>query len=97
MSEQPRFSRWMSTMWLYTALRYGLFFVLWGVLYLLGLRGLHGFLAPLLALVLSVPLSFVLLARPPAQFTPHLDARLDQRHAQRADLDARLEPGEQDE
>lgn len=80
-------------MWLYTILRFGLFFALWGILELLGV---HGFLAPVLALVLSVPLSFVLLARPRAMFTRQLEARVEQRKEQRAALDARLEPGETD-
>jgi hypothetical protein len=81
-------------MWLYTILRFGLFFALWGLLVLFGV---HGFLAPILALVLSVPLSFVLLARPRAQFTRQLEARLAARRADREDLDARLEPGESDD
>jgi Protein of unknown function (DUF4229) len=84
----------MGSMWLYTILRFGLFFALWG---LLELVGLHGYLAPILALVLSVPLSFVLLARPRARFTRQLETRLERRNAQRAELDARLEPGERDE
>jgi hypothetical protein len=78
----------MGSMWLYTVLRFGLFFALWAVLYLLGLGG---FFAPALALVLSVPLSFVLLARPRARFTRQLEARLASHRAERADLDARLD------
>jgi O-antigen ligase len=81
-------------MWLYTILRFGLFFALWGLLVVLGLRG---FLAPVLALVLSVPLSFVLLARPRARFTGRLEQRLAAHRAERADLDARLEPGDPDD
>jgi len=81
-------------MWLYTILRFGLFFALWGILELLGV---HGFLAPILALVLSVPLSFVLLARPRAMFTRQLEARIDARKQARDAFDARLEPGETDD
>jgi O-antigen ligase len=92
-AKQPSFSGWMGSMWLYTILRFGLFLALWGVLELLGV---HGFLAPVLALVLSVPLSFVLLARPRAMFTRQLEARIEQRKEQRAALDARLERGETD-
>lgn len=80
-------------MWLFTVLRFGLFFALWGLLELLGV---HGFLAPLLALVLSVPLSFVLLAKPRAMFTRQLEARIEQRKADRAEFDARLETGDSD-
>ncbi len=81
-------------MWLYTLLRFGLFFALWGLLVLIGV---HGFPAPVLALVLSVPLSFVLLARPRAQFTRQLEARIDAHRAERAELDSRLEPDDSDE
>ena len=93
-STRSSFAGWMGSMWLYTILRFGLFFVLWGLLFLLGV---HGFLAPVLALVLSVPLSFVLLARPRARFASQLEARLQAHKAERAELDARLEPGERDE
>ena len=78
----------MGTMWLYTLLRFGLFFALWGVLYLVGLPAL---LAALVALVLSVPLSLVLLRRPRDAFTRQLQARFDARRVAREDLDARLE------
>ena len=88
---QPSFAGWMSSMWLYTVLRFGLFFALWGLLFALGV---HGFLAPILALVLSVPLSFVLLARPRARFARQLEARVAAHRDARADLDAQLDPDE---
>jgi hypothetical protein len=91
---QPSFAGWMGSMWLYTVLRFGMFFALWGILFLLGV---HGFLAPLLALVLSVPLSFVLLAKPRAMFTRQLELRVERRKADRAALDARLEADESDD
>jgi hypothetical protein len=81
-------------MWLYTLLRFGLFFALWGLLVLIGV---HGFLAPVLALVLSVPLSLVLLARPRARFTRQLEARIEARQVERDELDSRLEPGPPDD
>jgi hypothetical protein len=84
----------MGSMWLYTVLRFGLFFALWGLLVLVGV---HGFLAPLIALVLSVPLSLVLLARPRAAFTRQLEARVETRRAQRHELDSQLEPGTTDD
>lgn len=86
---RPSFAGWMGSMWLYTALRFGMFFALWGILYLLHV---HGFLAPLVALVLSVPLSLVLLAKPRAQFARQLEARVEARRAARAELDAELNP-----
>jgi membrane protein implicated in regulation of membrane protease activity len=84
----------MGSMWLYTLLRFGMFFALWGILVLVGLLG---FFAPLLALVLSVPLSLVLLAKPRAAFTRRLEARIEARKAARAELDARLEHDDRDE
>ena len=87
--EQVSYGSWMRSMWLFTLLRFGLFFALWGLLVLVGL---HGFVAALVALVLSVPLSFVLLARPRQAFARQLEARLAARNAHRADLDAELDP-----
>ncbi|WP_375480366.1 DUF4229 domain-containing protein [uncultured Jatrophihabitans sp.] len=84
----PSFAGWMGSMWLYTLLRFGLFFALWGLLVLTGLRGL---LAAAIALILSVPLSLVLLAKPRAAFSRNLEARVAARQTQRDDLDARLE------
>jgi hypothetical protein len=85
---QSTFAGWMGSMWLYTILRFGLFFALWGLLVLFGL---HGFAAPVIALILSVPLSLVLLARPRAAFTRQLEARVEARRRQREELDSRLE------
>ena len=85
----PSFAGWMGSMWLYTLLRFGLFFALWGIIELLGV---HGLFAALLALVISVPLSLVLLARPRRMFAAQLERRVEARKAARADLDAQLDP-----
>jgi hypothetical protein len=87
--KQPGFGGWMGSMWAFTILRFGLFFALWLILYLVGL---HGFLAPLVALVLSVPLSFVLLAGPRRRFTANLEARVQAHKVVRSDLDTQLDP-----
>ena len=87
--QQPSAFGWLGSMWLYTLLRFGLFFALWGIVELLGV---HGLLAALLALVLSVPLSFVLLARPRQRFVQQLERRVDVHRAARADLDKQLDP-----
>jgi hypothetical protein len=42
--------------------------------------------------LLSVPLSFVLLAKPRAAVSRQMALRIDQRKASRADLDAQLDP-----
>lgn len=85
---QPSFGGWLGSMWLYSGLRFGMFFVLWGLLALAGLRGL---LAALIAVVLSVPLSLVLLRKPRANFSRQLEARMDARQVHRQELDARLQ------
>jgi hypothetical protein len=79
----------MGSMWLYTGLRFALFFALWGLLFLIGI---HGFLAPLIALVFSVPLSYFLLAKPRARFTRQLELRVEARRAEREQLDSELDP-----
>jgi O-antigen ligase len=89
-AETPRFRSWMGAMWLYTLLRFGLFFALWGILYLIGLKAL---VAAAVGLVLSVPLSFVLLARPRARMAAQIDARLAAHRQSRAEFDGRLDPG----
>jgi O-antigen ligase len=86
-AKQPTFAGWMGSMWLYTILRFGLFFALWGVLVLAGLPGL---LAALVAVVLSLPLSYVLLARPRARFAANIEQRINARREGRAELDQEL-------
>lgn len=76
-------------MWLYTLLRFALFFALWGILLLAGLGGL---VAAAVALVLSVPLSFVLLAVPRRKFAANLEARVEAQRAKRVRLDEDLDP-----
>ncbi|MCU1657696.1 MAG: hypothetical protein JWO57_2352 [Pseudonocardiales bacterium] len=95
MNDERKFSagRWLGSMWLYTALRFGLFFALWGVLYL---AGLHGFLGALVALVLSMPLAWVLLAAPRARFAAQIEQRVNTRREQRTHLDEKLS-GDEDE
>lgn len=83
------FTAWMGSLWGYTILRFGMFFVLWGLLVLVGLNGLFG---ALLALVLSVPLSLVLLAGPRARVARQVEARVEASRAARHDLDKRLDP-----
>lgn len=74
-------------MWLYTVLRFGLFFALWGLLALAGVGGLVG---AAVALVLSVPLAWVLLARPRARFAAQIEQRVNARKQHRAEFDAEL-------
>jgi hypothetical protein len=57
------------------------------VLYLVGLRG---FVLVLVALLLSMPLSYLLLAPARAAFVADVERRLAQRRARREDLRTRL-------
>ena len=93
MTQPPTFRRSMGAMWLYTALRFGLFFALFGLLWLVGVKG---FLGAVIALALSVPLSFVLLARPRQAFAAVLEQRVDARKQRQADLDAKLQGSDGD-
>ncbi len=87
--QAPGFAAWMGSLWGYTILRFGMFFALWGLLVLVGLGGL---LAPLIALVLSIPLSLVLLARPRARLADNIERRMEATRSARHDLDQRLDP-----
>ena len=77
--------------WTYSLLRIAVFGVIFGLLWLFGLRGL---LAAAIAIVLSVPLSFVLLAKPRAAMAQSMQDRLHLRQDRADDLDARLGGGQ---
>jgi hypothetical protein len=74
-------------MWLYTLLRFGVFFVLFGLLWLLNVRG---FLGALIALGLSIPLSYVLLVGPRQRLASNLEQRVNARRNKATDLDSKL-------
>lgn len=86
---RPSFASWMGSLWGYTILRFGMFFALWGILVLVGLGGM---VAALVALVLSIPLSLVLLAGPRRRLAQNVETRVEARRTSRSDLDARLDP-----
>jgi hypothetical protein len=77
----------LGAMWLYTVLRFGLFLALWGLLWLARVPGL---LAATIALVLSIPLSYILLRKQRARLAANLEARVTARQAHRHDLDSQL-------
>ncbi len=77
----------LRAMWLYTVLRFAMFFLLWGLLWVARVPGL---LAALIALVLSVPLSYVLLRRQRAKLASNLEQRVNARQSRSSDLDAKL-------
>jgi hypothetical protein len=92
--QTPSFLNWMGSLWGYTILRFGMFFALWGILLLIGLGGLF---AAFLALVLSVPLSLVLLSGPRRRVAGNVEARISAARNARADLDSRLDPKQDDD
>jgi uncharacterized protein DUF4229 len=77
----------LGAMWLYTVLRFGLFLALWGLLWVARVPGL---LAGTIAVVLSIPLSYILLRRQRARLAANLEARVTARQTHRHDLDAQL-------
>ena len=77
----------MGSMWAYTLLRFGLFALLWLVFVVAGLGAL---IAAVIAAVVSIPLSYVLLARPRAKFAATIEQRLEAARAERASLDKQL-------
>ena len=74
---EPTFKRWMGALWLYTLLLYAI--------------GVNGVLAALIAAVLSVLISYVVLARPRAAVTHNIEARLNARRDRTEDLNAKLQ------
>lgn len=74
-------------MWLYSLLRIALFLALWGIVVA---AGLHAFFGAVVAAILSVPLSWVLLAAPRAKLARNIESRLAAHHEERAHLDADL-------
>ena len=77
----------LAALWVYTLLRIALFGVLFGVLWLFGVRGLLG---AIIALLLSVPLSFVLLARPRQALVAGVTGQVEARRARTSELNAQL-------
>ena len=84
---EPSFGRSIGALWLYTILRFLVFGILFGLLWLVGVPT---FLAAVLGLFLSVPLSYVLLAKPRAALAETVEARLNARRARSEELSSRL-------
>jgi hypothetical protein len=63
----------------------------------LWLVGVGGFLGAIIALALSVPLSWVLLRRPRAALAANIEQRVSSRVQTKADLNARLDGEDGDE
>jgi UPF0716 family protein affecting phage T7 exclusion len=74
-------------MWVYSLLRFGMFFVLWGLLWLVRVPG---FLAAVISLVLSIPLSFVLLRKQRERMARNLELRVEARRAKQHEFDDKL-------
>jgi hypothetical protein len=85
---RPSFGRSLGLFWLYTVLRFGLFGAIWLVLWLVGVEWLF---AAAIAVVLSIPLSWFLLARPRQAFAANIEQRVNARFEHKTELDARLE------
>ncbi len=73
--------------WTYTALRLALLLAIYGLLWLCGL---DGFVGAAVALLLTIPLSYVVLARPRAAMVASMDLLREQRRARTNALDEQL-------
>ncbi len=89
----PSAAQSLGAMWLYSLLRFAIFFALFGLLYVLHVRG---FLGALVALAMSIPLSLALLVKPRQRLAANLEQRIQARQAQRHDLDTKLAGEESD-
>ena len=85
---RPSPGQTLGAMWLYTVLRFGLFLALWGLLWVARVPGL---LAGTIAVVLSIPLSYILLRKQRARLAANIEARVTARQSQRHNLAAQLE------
>lgn len=83
----------MGLFWMYTGLRVLVFLVLFGALWLVGVRGLLG---ALIALVLGIPLSIFVLAGPRARLAAALQDHVDARNEHQMQLRRRLNGDELD-
>ena len=92
--QPPSPGQTIGAMWLYTVLRFGLFLALWGLLWVARVPGL---LAAVIAVILSMPLSYILLSKQRARLAANLEARMAARQAQRHNLDAQLSGKEPDD
>ncbi|MHA3701585.1 DUF4229 domain-containing protein [Jatrophihabitans sp. YIM 134969] len=89
--DRPAGSTWLQgyrAFWIYTLARFALFGVLWLILWVVGVPWLF---AALIAIVVSVPLSWFLLAKPRQAFAATIEARVGQRHERQVDLGKRLD------
>ncbi len=91
--QHPTFRRSFGLLWLYTGLRVVLFAVVFGILWLVGVSGL---LAAMIALVLTLPLSYVLLAKPRALLAANIEQRMNAHRSRSEELSARLNGDDED-
>jgi Protein of unknown function (DUF4229) len=84
----PSFGKSLGLFWLYTLLRFGLFGLIWLILWVVGVGWLF---AAAIAVVLSVPLSWVLLSRPRMAFAANIEQRVNARFERKAEFDAQLQ------
>jgi hypothetical protein len=73
--------------WIYTVARFGVAAVLYLVLWLFGLGGLLGVAV---AIVVSIPLSYVLLAKPRAALAENIEQRVNAHRLHQEDLTRKL-------
>lgn len=86
--EQSSWLKGYRAFWIYTIARFALFAVIALLLWVVGVPSLF---ALLIAIVVSVPLSWFLLAKPRQAFAATIEARVSQRRERSEDLGKRLD------
>jgi hypothetical protein len=80
--------RSLGLFWLYTGLRFGMFGAIWLILWLVGINWL---IAGAIAVVISIPLSWFLLAKPRQALAANIEQRVNARVDRKWELDTRLQ------
>ena len=91
--EQSSWLKGYRAFWVYTVARFALFAVLAVLLWLVGVPYLF---AGIIAIAVSVPLSWFLLAKPREAFAATIEARVQQRQVRSVDLGKRLDAVDDD-
>lgn len=87
----PSATSTLGAMWVFTLLRLAVFGAMFGLLLL---ARVPGFWAAVIALILSVPLSFVLLSKQRQKLVDNIEQRVEAGKAKNQDLDNKLSGGE---
>ena len=86
-AEHPGFGRSLGVFWFYTLGRVAVFGVLFGILWFFGIGG---FLGAIIAVFVSIPISYFLLSRPRDALARNIETRVENSKMRRTTMDKRL-------